>query len=45
MAGAVGRREGLAQVAALTQGYAVLVARATLRCALKTEKEIFQEGK
>lgn len=36
MARAVGGREGLGQVAALTQGDAVFEARATFRCALKS---------
>lgn len=39
MARAVGGREGLGQVAALTQGDAMLEARATFGRALKREEE------
>lgn len=42
MARAVGGREGLGQVAALTQGDAVLEAGATFRCALKRQEEVFR---
>lgn len=40
MARAMGGREGLGQVAALTQGDAVLEAGATFRCALNREEEV-----
>lgn len=39
MARALGGREGLCQVTALTQGDAVLIPGATFRCALKREEE------
>lgn len=39
MARALGGREGLGEVAALTQGDAVLKAGATFRCALKGREE------
>lgn len=42
MARAVGGREGLGQVAALTQGDAVLEAGATFRCALNRQEEVFR---
>ena len=40
MARAVGGWEGFGQVAALTQGNAVLKAWATFRCALKQEENV-----
>lgn len=39
MARAMGWREGLGEVAALTQGDAVLEAGATFRCALKRKED------